>query len=480
MNDEMNDQNDWEELIDRHLRGELKECEKERLAELLDTDVGARQAFVDQVQWDTEFGEALRECGHSGDADILAAQQAKRDSPLVTKPTFLRLMLAAAAVVIVALAAGLIYQLAYPKGGTPTNNIAHQRPAADVPIAKITGLSGSLIWTGDRGQIVRDVKVGTGLAGGTIEGMGPDSWFELQFNDGSTVMISGTSMLTFADLGQKELRLREGIFSANVKPQPAGKPMLIHTRSALLEVLGTQFDVKTNLTSTELNVSEGKVRVKRRSDGREVDVPAKHRVIAGDEREMTPKRVPDSIHHWKSQLDLGPTKAWGNYGKWIPAKGKRQASMKAIPFVPQENQKITLHLLGLPVVHSENSPVVIKPNSRFVVRGRLKDEARVSFGIRMAHPNGEFAGKFLTWQQVSRSDGESNFELVFPLESFALDPCVRDRKDELPNSPDDLVLTGVWAFTHTGAPSGLEVTEVELMPPDQRAPQSGAAADGNL
>ena len=69
----------------------------------------------------------------------------------------------------------------------------------------------------------------------------------------------------------------------------------------------------------ELNVSEGKVRVKRLSDGREVDVPAKHRVIAGDEREMTPKRVPDSINHWKSQLDLGPTKAWGIYGKHTEA-----------------------------------------------------------------------------------------------------------------------------------------------------------------
>ncbi|MFK7768069.1 MAG: FecR domain-containing protein [Mariniblastus sp.] len=359
--------------------------------------------------------------------------------------------------------------MAYPSDGA-NPSIAKQGSILDLPIAKITGLSGSLIWTGDRGQIVRDVKVGTGLAGGTIEGMGPDSWFELQFNDGSTVMISGTSMLTFSDAGQKELRLREGIFSANVTPQPAGKPMLIHTRSALLKVLGTQFDIKTNLNSTELNVREGKVRVKRLSDGREVDVPAKHRVVAGDEREMTPARVPDSTNKWKSQLDLGPTKAWGNYGKWIPASGGRRAAMKAIAFVPQENQKVTLHLLGLPVIQSEDSPVVVEPNSRFVVRGRIKVAAEVSFGIRMAHSNGEFAGKFLGRQEVSKSDDENEFELVYPLETFALAPCVRDRKDELPGSPEDLVLTGVWSFTYTGAPSGLEVTEVELLPPSSPAP----------
>ena len=52
-----------------------------------------------------------------------------------------------------------------------------------------------------------------------------------------------------------------------MKPQPAGKPMLIYTRSAMLEVLGTQFDIDAELQATTLNVSEGTVRVKRLSDG---------------------------------------------------------------------------------------------------------------------------------------------------------------------------------------------------------------------
>ena len=77
------------------------------------------------------------------------------------------------------------------------------------------------------------------MPGGTIEGVVPVSWFELQFNDELTVMILGTSMLTFADADQKVLRLKEGSLSANVEPQPAGKPMLIHSHTALLQVLGT-------------------------------------------------------------------------------------------------------------------------------------------------------------------------------------------------------------------------------------------------
>lgn len=60
----MNDKSEWEELVDRHLRGELSEADKERLAELLDSDATARHEFVKHVQWDTEMSEALRESRH--------------------------------------------------------------------------------------------------------------------------------------------------------------------------------------------------------------------------------------------------------------------------------------------------------------------------------------------------------------------------------------------------------------------------------
>jgi anti-sigma factor RsiW len=57
----MSEANDWHELIDRHLRGELSQAEKERLAERLDSDPRARKDFVDQVQWDTRLAEVLRD-----------------------------------------------------------------------------------------------------------------------------------------------------------------------------------------------------------------------------------------------------------------------------------------------------------------------------------------------------------------------------------------------------------------------------------
>jgi len=253
---------DWESVIGRHLDGIASAEEIAALSEKLESDADTRLLYLRLAGIHATLATGELDEPASGEAEDqlldlveqlesstkhLRGRRTVVDGQRWSKPTFLWL-LAASAVVIVALSAGLIYQLAYPESGiAESNKIATQPRVSDASIARITGLSGSLIWNGDRGQIDRDVKVGKELAGGTIEGMAPDSWFELQFNDGSTVMISGTSMLTFADLGQKKLRLREGVFSANVVPQPEDKPMLIHTPSAVLEVMGTRFDVEARL-----------------------------------------------------------------------------------------------------------------------------------------------------------------------------------------------------------------------------------------
>lgn len=461
----MSDKFSWEEMIDRHLRGELNEAEKERLAEWLDSDTAARREFVEQVRWDTEMSEALREGKHAiCDEEVLTARRSATNESQWTKLAVLQTLLAAASLVIVALSVGLFVQSSSePPAASQRTGTPSFRPAP--AIARISGLSGALVWTGDRGQVERQLSVGSQLDGGTIEGEAPDSWFELKFNDGSTAMIAGTSILTFSDFGQKQLHLKKGNLSASVVPQPAGKPMLIHTRSAVLKVLGTRFEVEAEMDSTALHVSEGQVQVRRLSDGRTIEVPARHRVVTSFDGDLSAAPIPDVEHDWKSRLHLGPTDL---YGKWRPPTPDRPASLQAIPFVPQENQSVTLHLFGLPVNRADNSPVVVQSGSRFLVRGRLEVAADVFFGIRVARSNGEFAGKFLARQPAKSFNSDSDFEAVFHLDQFGLDPCVWDRKHELPSKPDDLVLTGVWAFTHTGSPTGLEVTEVELVPPGER------------
>ena len=173
------------DLIDRHLRGDLNESEQGQLAELLDSRPDARKAFVEVVRWETELSGFLQVKDQKPEIEKSHASR-PGDGQRSRGQRLLRSLLVLSTVVIIGLTALLIRE----RSGR-MNEIAATNEA-DSSIARITGLSGALIWTGDRGQIMRDISIGTELAGGTIEGMAPDSWLELQFNDKSTVMISGT------------------------------------------------------------------------------------------------------------------------------------------------------------------------------------------------------------------------------------------------------------------------------------------------
>ncbi|MEL6105208.1 MAG: hypothetical protein AAFU85_04195, partial [Planctomycetota bacterium] len=127
---------------------------------------------------------------------------------------------------------------------------------------------------------------------------------------------------------------------------------------------------------------------------------------------------------------------------------------------------------GIGVFNEDRSPVVVQPGSKFVVRGRLQRPDEVHFGISVTRTNGEFAGKFRgdldDQQPTTKPDASGAFELIYPINAFTLDPSVVDHKDELSGRPEGLILGAVWAFTYGDGPSGLEVTEVELVPPITR------------
>jgi ferric-dicitrate binding protein FerR (iron transport regulator) len=442
----MNDKNKWEELIDRHLRGELNESDKEHLAEFLDSDAAARKAFVEQVEWDTRFAEALR-AEHASIGEVQAGAELVE---LATRPparvwfsgsSFNKSLLATSAVIIIA----LVFVLYSGRANT------------ELKVARITGLSGSLAWIGDGGRIVRDLSVGTELSGGTIEGMAPDSWFELEFEDHTTVMISGTSVLTFSDDGQKKFHLKQGTFSANVMPQQPGKPMLLNTRTAALEVLGTQFNVDAGLYSTTLNVSEGKVRVRRLSDEKSVVVRAGYRVVAAPDQEMTLAPVPDSISEWTSQLHLGA--GHGGLGRWSPATSEEGAQLRAVPFITPTGKTIYTASIGVSV--GDNPPVVLQPDSTIRVRGYLKSSHRLFIGVTVRHANGDFAGRFQTIRPADEFQSGQGFEIDLQLGDFRLDPSLNAIRSRLPEDPYGLIVESIWGHTLFD-PTGLAITEMQL------------------
>lgn len=70
-------------------------------------------------------------------------------------------------------------------------------------------------------------------------------------------------------------------------------------------------------------------------------------------------------------------------------------------------------------------------------------------------------------QSTFQINSNGRFEEIYRLQDFTIDPAVHERRDELAARPDGLILNGVWTFTHTGGPSGLEIMDVELVPPRQ-------------
>jgi len=224
--------------------------------------------------------------------------------------------------------------------------------------------------------------------------------------------------------------------------------------------------LEASLASTGLRVNEGAVRLRRFSDGEEVVVNAHQQVSTDQETTLLPTKIPRDTFTWKSQLN-GQS---GNYGKWKPSTMGNAASLRAIPLVPPHNNEVVLFLAGISVSRAGGSPVVVLPDSKFVLRGKLRGETRVYFGIRVKHPNGEHAGMFRgdlnKLQPISKTDEAGRFEAVYHLNQFTTDPVVLNASMENAPSPEGLVLDGVWAFTHTNSPSGLEIFDVELLPPD--------------
>ena len=442
-----------QDLVDRHMFGELSDSDMERLAELLDSNPSVRKDFVERASWESELAEVLRAgCEDETrmfDSSIVGQLETRQSRSI----RFLRAMLAVAVATILALSTLLLTSRSAAESAN-----SDEASTSIESIAQITGLSGSMIWTGDRGQILREITVGTELAGGTIEGLSPDSWFELQFQDDSEVTISGASMLTFSDDGQKRLRLREGRMSADVARQPNGKPMVIQTRSATLTVLGTSFDVEADLPATAVSVREGTVRVTRTSDGKVIDVPANHRVVAAADRDLERKQITDIVHSWKSRIDQGPDES---YGKWLAATDTHPAFLKAVAFVPKENPNVVLYLLGLGVRSDEGGPVQVNQESHFEIRGKMEVETEIYFGIQVAYANGDFAGKFLSRCTVER-DASGDFVASADLPEFGLDPSVAAYKEKLAPSPIGLFVNGVWSFTHSKTPSGLRISDVNL------------------
>jgi hypothetical protein len=312
----------------------------------------------------------------------------------------------AAAAAVVALAASLVFSLRDSK--------------AD--IATITAINGSVQWTSGDGHVRDDLEVGTQLDGGLLESLLPASWVEFAFKDGSKVTVSGQSTLMLSASERKELHLRQGSLSAKVAPQPEATPMLVHTLTAKLDVLGTQFNVDAEPTLTKLVVNEGLVRMKRLVDGIATEVPEGHQVTAAldDDRALEVIRRGQPKKLWRSDLAKEAT-----FGKWSSDLEALAIKLKKAVASGQLNESEAIakykaaanfaesdgslktrskvgksgmgaeHFVMVSLSKGNDAPIAVATGAKFRIRGSIKADAAVTFGFTTQHPNGGYPANLI-------------------------------------------------------------------------------------
>ena len=104
------------------------------------------------------------------------------------------------------------------------------------------------------------------------------------------------------------------------------------------------------------------------------------------------------------------------------------------------------------------------------MRGRIASPQKVYIGITARQANGAFAGRFQTIRSASDLPNGQDFEVTLHLREFRLDSSLASLKQELPSAPFHLVVETIWCHT-LDKQAGLEITEVELIPPTTDAPK---------
>jgi len=425
-------QSDWEALIQKHIDGRTDATEAAALSALLEANAEVRLLYLQLARIHatlaTDFAEEPRPA-------IEPKQQLDRTGDTPRKRRVWIGLSAVACVLVISVDVVL----------------TRSRPVA--PVARLTAVSGPVQWIGDGGKVESDSLVGREVGAGSLESLSVDSWAVLEYPDGTTVTVTGRTVLALVCGSQKEMRLGHGRVSVTAARQPGGQPLLIHTPTALLEVLGTQLNVDSDSSATRVSVNEGLVRVTRLVDGTATDVPADHQATATVDRlaELKAVRRSQPVSVWRTQFPAGV-----NYGDWrVSATGAGGVRAKPLLLTCAKPHPLLIHVSSAAVAGKGGSPLVLSRDGEFVIRGRLGSTAEVYFGMTLNHPKGGFAGKYIARRTMKVTAVGEPFEWTVPCAELAPTEPV------FPPTPVGFEIVECWCLTlHTD--HGLAVESMEL------------------
>lgn len=124
---------------------------------------------------------------------------------------------------------------------------------------------------------------------------------DVAYDDGTVVHLGGHTAVDFADVGKtdaKRASVRRGTVSADVTPQPDGRPMTFDTPLAEATVRGTKLTLGVRPEMTRLLVTTGKVELTRKEDDAAVLVEANHYAVATAGRPLASRRLMFPGEQW--------------------------------------------------------------------------------------------------------------------------------------------------------------------------------------
>ncbi|HLY11780.1 MAG TPA: DNRLRE domain-containing protein [Planctomycetota bacterium] len=156
----------------------------------------------------------------------------------------------------------------------------------------IDSVEGTVVWIGEPEKALQAgqaVPPGAGL-----ETRGPKSLLVLKLDDGSRIELRAESRLEHLQgaAEPKSLTLAQGTLVASIAKQAPSHSIVVWTPHAELTVLGTRFLLEVAPEATRLDLEEGRIRNRRLSDGKVIEVLANHSVTTGRSGPLVAKLLP--------------------------------------------------------------------------------------------------------------------------------------------------------------------------------------------
>lgn len=170
-----------------------------------------------------------------------------------------------------------------------------EEKATRAAVARLEGIQGDVhIIRGGEKIPVQDGQ--DLLSGERLETVGVSSRAAVVFPDHTRIELwPGTALEGIRIENGKRIGVLHGALTADVAKQPAGKPLVISTPQGEATVLGTTLRIVVEGAglegSTRLDVTEGRVRLSRKRDGKEVYVRSGHTAVAAEGVLLSARRI---------------------------------------------------------------------------------------------------------------------------------------------------------------------------------------------